>query len=51
MKNEMAFYLSNVMELDYTVRGKFCDLILNGEYKGLYWLGEAIKADENRVNQ
>ena len=50
MRNEMAFYLSSLMELDYTVRGHFCDLVLNGEYKGLYWLGEAIKPDENRVN-
>lgn len=25
-------------------------MILNGEYKGLYWFGEAIKVDENRVN-
>ncbi|WP_294431398.1 CotH kinase family protein [uncultured Treponema sp.] len=50
MRNEMAFYLSETFELDYTVRGKFVDLVLNGEYKGLYWLGEAIKPDENRVN-
>lgn len=50
MRNEMAFYLSETFELDYTVRGKFVDLVLNGKYKGLYWLGEAIKPDENRVN-
>ena len=50
MRNEMAFYLSKIFELDYTVRGKFVDFVLNGEYRGLYWLGEAIKPDENRVN-
>ncbi|HAJ97379.1 MAG TPA: hypothetical protein DCO72_06555, partial [Ruminococcus sp.] len=50
MRNEMAFYLSETFEMDYTVRGKFVDFVLNGEYKGLYWLGEAIKPDENRVN-
>lgn len=50
IKNEMAFYLSKIFELDYTVRGEFVDLVLNGEYQGLYWLGEAIKEDENRVN-
>ena len=50
MRNEMAFYLSEQFGLDYTVRGEFCDLVLNGEYKGLYWLGEAIKPDKNRVN-
>ena len=50
IRNELAFYLSELFELDYTVRGKYVDLILNGEYKGLYWLGEAIKTDVNRVN-
>ena len=50
MRNEMAFYFSETMGLGYTVHGKFIDLILNGEYKGLYWLGEAIKIDENRIN-
>ena len=50
MRNQMAFYLSGRLGLDYTVRGEFCDLILNGDYKGLYWLGEAIKCDENRVD-
>lgn len=50
MRNEMAFYLSETFELDYTVHGKFVDFVLNGKYQGLYWLGEAIKPDENRVN-
>lgn len=50
IRNEMAFYLSEIFELDYTVHGKYVDLILNGEYKGLYWFGEAIKPDVNRVN-
>lgn len=46
----MAFYLSEQFGLDWTVHGKFVDLVLNGKYKGLYWLGEAIKVGENRVN-
>ena len=50
LKNHMAFYLSETLDMDYTVRGKFVDLIFNGVYRGLYWLGEAIKPDENRVN-
>ncbi|MBR1402905.1 MAG: CotH kinase family protein, partial [Treponema sp.] len=50
MRNEMAFYLSEQVGLDWTVHGEFVDFVLNGEYKGLYWLGEAIKVDENRVN-
>jgi len=50
MRNKVAFYLSEIFELDWTVHGEFVDLVLNGEYLGLYWLGEAIKVDKKRVD-
>lgn len=50
MKNEMAFFMSRELGLDYTVRGQFVNLILNGNYVGLYWLGEQIKVNSNRVD-
>ena len=50
MKNHVAFYLSGKLEMDYTVRGRFVNLVFNGVYRGLYWLGEAIKVDKSRVN-
>ena len=50
MRNHLGFYLSEKFNMDYTVRGRFVDLIFNGTYAGFYWLGEAIKVDENRVN-
>ena len=50
MRNEIAFYLSEVFEMEWTPHGEFVDLVLNGEYQGLYWLGEAIKVDKNRVD-
>lgn len=50
VRNSIAFYLSECLEMDYTVRGEFVSLILNDQYNGLYWLGEAIKVDEKRVN-
>ena len=31
-------------------RTRFCELVLNGEYRGLYVLTEKIKRDKNRVN-
>ena len=49
LKNQIAFYLSGMLEMDYTVRGQFVNLVFNGVYRGLYWLGEAIKVDKNRV--
>lgn len=50
LKNHIAFYMSKKLGMDYTVQGRYVDLYLNGEYRGLYWLGEAIKVDVNRVN-
>lgn len=50
IKNSIAFYLSEYFGLEYTVRGDFINLVLNGEYVGLYWLGEAVNIDKNRVN-
>jgi CotH protein. len=50
MKNHIAFYLSEKLKMDYTVHGKFVDLFINDTYRGLYWLGEAIKVDDYRVN-
>ena len=50
MKNVVAFYLSKQLGMEYTVRGEYVNLVLNGNYVGLYWLGEAIKVDKSRVN-
>jgi len=35
---------------EYASRTSYCELIINGEYKGLYLLQEKIKADNNRVD-
>ena len=50
LKNHLAFYLSDIFEMSYTVKGQFVDLVFNGVYRGLYWLGEAIKVESNRIN-
>lgn len=50
MRIETALYLSETFKLSWTPHGEFVDLVLNGEYKGLYWFGETVKVDENRVN-
>lgn len=34
----------------YAPRRVYCELMVNGDYKGLYVLMEKIKVDENRVN-
>ena len=35
---------------EYATRTEFCEVLLNGEYVGLYLLQEKIKADKDRVN-
>ena len=34
----------------YAARGRYCEVIVNGDYKGLYLLLEKLKADSERVN-
>jgi hypothetical protein len=34
----------------YASRTAYCEIVINGVYKGLYVLQEKIKADDNRVN-
>lgn len=35
---------------EYASRTVYCEVVINGNYRGLYVLQEKIKADENRVN-
>lgn len=49
IRNALAYTLAgNTME--YAPRIRFCELILNDDYKGIYLLTEKIKRDKNRVD-
>ena len=45
----MSFYLAQRMG-HYASRWVYCELFLDGEYRGLYILTERIKRDKNRVD-
>ena len=49
IRNVLAYRLSLEMGR-YASRTRFCELIVNGNYKGLYILMEKIKRDNERVN-
>ena len=49
MRDYLCFNLSRMIG-EYASRTAYCELIINGTYKGLYLLAEKIKADDNRVN-
>ena len=48
MRNALIYQLSNEIGR-YAVRGRFCELILNGAYQGMYELTETVKRGNNRV--
>jgi len=47
LRNVICFYLTRKMGW-YASRTQFCELLLNGEYQGIYVLMEKIKRDPNR---
>ena len=49
MRNTLAFYLFNEMG-QYASRTKFCEVIVNNEYQGIYILCEKLKRDKKRIN-
>ena len=48
MKNTITYEMARRMGV-YAPRTRYCELVLNGEYIGVYTLTEKIKRDENRV--
>lgn len=49
IRNALTFYLFNKMGR-YSSHFRFCEVVLNGEYQGVYVLLEKIKRDKNRVD-
>ena len=49
MRDVLAFELSESIG-QYAPRRVYCEVMVNGDYKGLYVFMEKIKADKNRVN-
>ncbi|MBA3901749.1 MAG: CotH kinase family protein [Bacteroidetes bacterium] len=49
MRNYISYRLSAEMG-NYAPRTKFIEVVINGDYRGVYLLVESIKRDKNRVN-
>ncbi|MCG3121228.1 MAG: hypothetical protein ALAOOOJD_04234 [bacterium] len=49
LRNVLAYKLANDLGR-YASRTRFCEVVLNGDYKGVYVFMEKIKRDKNRVN-
>lgn len=49
LRDYLSYHLSRSIG-NYATRGKYCEVIINGEYRGLYIFMEKIKIDKERVN-
>jgi hypothetical protein len=49
LRDYLSYYLSRSIG-NYASRGKYCEVIVNGDYRGLYIFMEKIKIDKERVN-
>ena len=49
MRDVLAYELSNQIG-QYASRSQYCEVVLNGNYRGLYVFMEKIKVDKNRVD-
>lgn len=50
MRNFGGFTASQLLEMPWTPDMQPCEVVLNGDYVGLYFLTETIRVDKNRVN-
>lgn len=49
MRNNLTYHLFREMG-HYAPRTKYCEVVLNGKYEGIYVMTEKIKQDDNRVD-
>lgn len=50
MMNIFAFETARWMGMPHSIRSRFVEVFLNGEYVGVYQLTEKVEIDENRVD-
>ena len=48
IRDYLSYQLSNQIG-QYASRGKYCEVMLNGNYEGIYLFQEKLKADDNRI--
>ena len=50
LRNDVAFEVARRTSLAWTPQGRAVELILNGKFRGQYYLSEKIKVEKHRVN-
>jgi hypothetical protein len=49
IRDHISYTLSRAIG-EYAPRTAYCEVVINGNYRGLYMLQEKVKVDDNRVN-
>lgn len=49
IRNYLSYFLARQLG-DYATRERYCEVMINGDYKGLYILMEKLKIDKNRID-
>lgn len=50
LRNEVAFCVAKLLEMEYVPRSRYVEVELNGEYQGLYQLTEHVETGGDRVD-
>lgn len=50
LRNDVTYHLAKMTSQEYVVSGQFVELVLNGEYRGNYYLCEQGKIGSRRIN-
>lgn len=50
MRNAVAFEMGKLFGADFTPKGRFIDVVMNGQYIGNYYLTQQVEVDTSRVN-
>lgn len=50
LRNDIAFFISDLLQEKYTPHGNFIELYTDNQYRGLYYLTEKIEIGKNRIN-
>ena len=49
IRDYISYKLSNLTG-NYASRGRYCEVVLNGDFQGIYVLQEKLKADDSRID-
>lgn len=50
LRNHIAFYMADILKMDFSLIGKNVDLYIDNDYQGVYYLTNKVEISESSVN-